>query len=296
MATLQNPTITPHLWFQEKGKEAIDFYCSLFPDSKITRQNQMKGTPSGDIDVFSFQLWGVPFGAMNCPGPFTFNQGVSFFVYCGSEQRIDELFAKLSEGGKVMMALDKYPWTSKYAWVQDRFGISWQLDIDDIKSDQKIAPALLFVNENKNRIREAIDLYTSVFPDSKILVESPFPPEHNMPEGSILFAQTKLNGYILNCMSGGNHAHDIKINEAISLMVHCKDQAEIDHYWNSLTANGGEESMCGWLKDPFGVSWQIDPVGMEDLMNGPGKEGAFKAMMGMKKLDVAKLKAAAGAM
>lgn len=291
---MTNINITPHLWFEKEAVEAVNFYISLFDNSGVKKNKTLSNTPSGDMDIISFELWGSPFLAMNAGSRFKFNQAVSFFVYCGSEEKIDSLYARLSEGGTVMMPLDKYDWTSKYAWVQDKYGVSWQLDIDDIKTEQKIVPALMFANEKGGRVKEAIDLYTSVFPDSRILMEYPFPPTFNMPEGSVMFSQIKLNGYIMNCM-GSHTPHHFDFNESISLIIYCEDQEEIDHYWNSLSGNGGQESFCGWLKDRFGISWQITPSVMGELVGGPDAAGsarAMQAMLQMKKLDLGTLRAA----
>lgn len=290
---MTNDQLTPHLWFEKEAAEPVNFYLSLFENSRIIDHNKVNA-PFGLMDVISFELWGSPFLAMNAGPRSPFNQAVSFFVYCGSEEKIDRLYAKLCEGGTVMMPLDKYDWTSKYAWVQDKYGISWQLDIDDIKTEQKIVPALMFANEKGGRVKEAIDLYTAVFPDSRILMEYPFPPGFNMPEGSIMFSQIKINGNIMNCM-GSHMPHHFDFNESISFMITCDEQDQIDHYWNSLSGNGGEESYCGWLKDRFGVSWQVTPADMGKMMGGADKEGsrrAFQAMLQMRKFDLALLRSA----
>jgi len=286
-------TITPHLWFDKNAADAVTFYISLFEDSCLNNHTVLTGTPSGDVDVLNFKLWGSPFMAINAGPLFKFNQSISFFVYCGSEEKIDLLYNKLCEGGTVMMPLDKYDWTTKYAWVQDKFGISWQLDVDEIKSDQKIVPALMFANEKRELVKEAIDHYTAVFPGSRILMEYAYPPTFNMPAGTLMFSQVKLSGYIMNVMSS-HMKHDFDFNEAISMVVTCKDQKELDHYWNRLT-EGGQEQPCGWLKDRYGVSWQIVPRDMEEMMTAGNKEALSRAtqvMLKMKKFDIEALQKA----
>jgi predicted 3-demethylubiquinone-9 3-methyltransferase (glyoxalase superfamily) len=187
--------------------------------------------------------------------------------------------------------LGKYDWSSKYAWVRDRFGLGWQLDIDDINSKQKIVPALLFVNEKSGRIREAVSFYTSVFKTSRRLMEVPYENQPEGKEADLLFAQFSLEGFIFNAMSS-NMKHDFDFNEAVSFMINCETQEEIDYYWEKLTT-GGEEQPCGWVKDKFGLSWQVIPSEMRKLMSSGDKERDERvraAMMKMKKLDINILK------
>ncbi|MBS3944300.1 MAG: VOC family protein [Melioribacter sp.] len=286
--------IVPHLWFNKEAKQAAEYYASIFPNSAVTNVTTNSGTPSGDVDIVSFKLSGVEFAAISAGPYFQINPSISFFVYCGSDGEIERLYNKLSEGGKVLMPLDKYEWSNKYAWVQDKYGVSWQLDVDPINSNQKIVPAILFANDKAAQVKKAVDFYCSIFPDSKILMESPWDESAGMPDGSLLFAQFKLNGYIFNAMSGGSMKHEFDFNEAVSLMVYCKDQNEIDYYWDKLT-EGGSEQQCGWLKDKFGVSWQIIPVEMDEMMRTKNKEQLARvteAMLKMGKLNLEKLKKA----
>lgn len=191
------------------------------------------------------------------------------------------------------MPLDKYDWSPKYAWVKDKFGVSWQLDIEDINSPQKIVPAILFANEKFNLVKEAANHFTSIFPNSKIIMEYPFDKSMNLPEGTLLFAQFKLNNYLFNAMSGGTMKHNFDFNDAISFIVYCNTQEEIDYYWQKLT-DGGQEVQCGWLKDKFGISWQVVPTILNDLLDEPNKKSkVMNAVFTMKKFDINKLKSAA---
>lgn len=279
--------LVPHLWFDKEAREAAEYYASIFRDSEVTNVTAISGTPSGEVDIVSFKIWGVEFTAISAGPVFKINPSISFFVYCGSDSEIERLYNSLSENGSVLMPLDKYPWSSKYAWVQDKFGVSWQLDIDDINSGHKIVPAILFVNDKAGAVKVAAEHYTSIFPDSKILMESPWDKSSGMPEGSVLFTQFKLNGYIFNSMSGGTPKHEFDFNEAVSFMVYCNDQKEIDYYWEKLSA-GGSEQPCGWVKDKFGVSWQVVPVEMMTMMQTDDKEQLdrlTRSMLKMGKLD-----------
>ena len=150
----------------------------------------------------------------------------------------------------------------------------------------KITPFLWF----DNQAEDAAKLYTSVFPNSKVLDVARF--EDAGPSGNVQVVTLDLDGQEVRLMNAGP---EFKLNESFSFEVTCKDQEEVDRYWNALTANGGEESMCGWLKDPFGVSWQIVPKQLNDAMGGPDKDGAaraMQAMLGMRKIIVADIEKA----
>lgn len=157
----------------------------------------------------------------------------------------------------------------------------------------KIAPCLWF----NGQAEEAAKFYVSVFPDSEITAISryqeanPFPP--SFPAGTALMVEFTLAGQRFQALNGGP---DFTHSEALSLSINATDAAEVDHYWNALTANGGSESQCGWLKDRFGISWQVVPEGLDELMSDsdPARtKRAMLAMLDMKKLDLAALLAAA---
>jgi len=285
--------IVPHLWFDKEAVDAVNFYVSIFPDSKVTGKSTITGTPGGGVDILTFHLWGQGFMAINAGPMFKINPSISLYVYCGSVNEIERLYLELSNGGMVMMPLDKYPWSEKYAWVQDKFGITWQLDIDDIIGHQKIVPSLLFANEKYDKVREAVGFYTSIFPDSKIILEAPYDKSANLPDATLLFAQFKLDNFLMNAMSS-ILKHDFDFNEAVSLMVYCETQEEIDYYWNKLK-DEGEEQQCGWVKDKFGVSWQVVPSDLDKMMLASNKvklASVSEAMLKMIKLDISELRKA----
>ncbi len=280
MATIRSK-IVPHLWFDKEAVDAVNFYVSIFPDSKVTGKSTITGTPGGGVDILTFHLWGQGFMAINAGPMFKINPSISLYVYCGSVNEIERLYLELSNGGMVMMPLDKYPWSEKYAWVQDKFGITWQLDIDDIIGHQKIVPSLLFANEK------------SIFPDSNIILEAPYDKSANLPDDTLLFAQFKLDNFLMNAMSS-ILKHDFDFNEAVSLMVYCETQEDIDYYWNKLS-DEGEEQQCGWIKDKFGVSWQVVPIEMDKMMlttNQEQLDRVTSAMLKMIKLDISLLRKA----
>ncbi|MCU0372526.1 MAG: VOC family protein [Ignavibacteria bacterium] len=285
--------IVSHLWFDIEAVNAAKFYVSIFPDSKLSDITTIGGTPSGNVDIVNFSLSGAEFMAINAGPMFKINKAISFFVYCGSDSLIEILYTKLTEGGSVLMPLGKYDWSSKYAWVEDKYGVSWQLDVDPVNSRQKIVPALLFNGAKSLRIKEAINFYTSVFPDSKILLESLYDKSAGLPEGTLLFAQSKLSGYLFNMMSS-TMEHGFDFNEAVSFMIHCDSQEEVDYYWEKLTTDG-QEQPCGWVKDKFGVSWQVVPSEIDEMMTTNDKVQLGRvtdAMLKMKKFDIEKLRKA----
>ena len=154
----------------------------------------------------------------------------------------------------------------------------------------KISPFLWF----DHQAEEAAALYTSVFPNSKVTEVQRYGAGGPGPEGAVMVVRFELDGQELTALNGG--PQHFTFNESVSFVVDCKDQAEIDHYWDSLTADGGEPGPCGWLKDRYGLSWQIVPVALSDLLSDPDPERsrrATQAMLKMSKLDIAELRAAA---
>lgn len=274
-----NNHIYPCLWFDTNAKAAAEFYSSVFPNSKIHQNTDI---------VSSFELMGIKILGLNGGPTYKVNKAVSYFVYCGHDVKIDELYANLKEGGEVLFPLDKYDWSPRYAWVKDKFGVNWQLDIDPINHQQKIVPCLLFSNSKRTQVKEAMLYYTSIFEGSRNLMEYPFPPQAGMPQGSLLFGQIKLGEFILNLMSGMEKEEE-DFTEGNSLVVECQTQAEIDHFWEAL-GKDGKYSMCGWLKDRYGVSWQIIPSILPQLMADPLKgQRVVKAFLKMQKFDIAVL-------
>jgi predicted 3-demethylubiquinone-9 3-methyltransferase (glyoxalase superfamily) len=266
------------------AKEAAEFYCSLFTNASITTDTSM---------VVKFRVNDQSFMLLNGGAQFQLNPSISFSVICETDEEINTLFAKLSGNGKILMPLDKYPWSERYAFLQDKYGLAWQL-IKGKYSDvnQKITPCLLFVGNSFKKAEAAMKFYTQVFPQSAVEGILLYPPESGEAAGAVQHAQFTLDEKVFMVMDGaGNHA--FAFNEALSFVVECNTQDEIDHYWNKLTADGGEESMCGWLKDKFGVSWQIIPQQLSQLMTDAERSGrVMQALLKMKKLDIATLETA----
>lgn len=286
--------IVPFLWFDEQAEDAALFYTALFENSQIndlTNFGDDLPGPRNKVIIVDFELAGLQINALNGGPHFTINPSISFMVMCQDETEVDALWARLTEGGQILMPLDAYPFSDKFGWVQDRYNVSWQIMLTG--APQSVTPYLLFVGEQCGRAEEAVRFYTSLFPDSSIQNIQYFGPGMGEPEGNVLNAAFTLAGQPFLAMESSLD-HQFAFNEAFSFVVNCKDQAEVDHYWYKLT-DGGRESQCGWLVDKFGVSWQIVPTILMQLMTDPDPEKASrvsKAMLDMQKLDIAQLQAA----
>jgi predicted 3-demethylubiquinone-9 3-methyltransferase (glyoxalase superfamily) len=288
--------ITPHLWFDTQAKEAAEFYTSLIPGSRITRANTLRDTPSGDCDLVWFELAGLPFAAISAGPMFKFNPSVSFHARCGAQDEVDALWARLSEGGQVLMPLGSYPFSERYGWVQDRFGLSWQVIYTAGEIRQRIVPALMFVGAVCGKAEEAINFYAAVFNAAppQVLARYGKGAEPDQ-EGTVQFANFTLLGQEFAAMDSA-HPHKFAFNEALSFLVPCDTQQEIDDLWEKLAADPAA-GQCGWLKDPYGLSWQIAPSILNELMASPDPKQVARvtqAFLKMKKFNIAELQKAAG--
>ncbi len=299
--------IVPHLWFDTQAKEAAEFYTSLFStssqgDSKIHNFTTIRDTPSGDCDIVSFDLWGYSFMSISAGPLFKFNPSVNFMLNFDPSKdtdvksHMDAMWEELTKGGKILMPLDTYPFSEHYGWVEDKYGVSWQLILTNPEGEERplIIPSIMFVGDVAGKAEEATDFYMSVFKDAKRGTVARYPagmePEK---EGTLMFTDFQLLGQWFAAMDSANK-HEFAFNEAISLIVHCKDQEEVDYYWDKLSAVP-ESEQCGWLKDKYGLSWQIVPDAMDEMMEKGTPEQidrVTQAFMPMKKFDIATLQRA----
>lgn len=291
-------SITPHLWFDTQAGEAAEFYVSVFGgDSEVTSGTPIRDTPSGDVELVSFRLLGHDFMAISAGPMFTFNPSISFMVDFDPSRReaLDALWTGLSDGGTPLMPLDAYPFSERYGWIRDRYGVTWQLitSPEATVGSSGIAPALMFTRDVYGRAEEAMGFYNSVFPDSEIgtvlRYESDDPPG---TQGTVMFEDFTLLGRRFIAMDAPGE-HDFGFNEAVSLLVRCDTQEEIDQLWSKLSAVP-EAEQCGWCKDRYGVSWQVAPAAMSRLMGGTAKQRArvTQAFLKMGKFDIAALERA----
>jgi predicted 3-demethylubiquinone-9 3-methyltransferase (glyoxalase superfamily) len=289
--------ITPHLWFDKEAKEAAEFYVSVFGGNshsgKITTLHE---TPSGDTPIAPFTLLGHEFMSMSAGPLFKFNPSVSFIVAFKSKEEVDAIWKKLSAGGQALMELGEYPFNKRYGWTADKYGLSWQVLLDDghYQYRQPITPTLLFVGEVCGKAEEAMNFYASIFPKGNVgeiaRHGARMAPEK---EGTVMHGSFFLAGQEFFAMDSA-HEHKFKFNEAISFMVYCDDQAEIDRYWEKLSAVP-EAEQCGWLKDKFGLSWQIVSTAMGEMLQKGTPEQidrVTQAFLPMKKIIIADLEKA----
>ncbi|MCY0970796.1 VOC family protein [Chryseobacterium wangxinyae] len=273
-----NNNIFPCLFYNGDGKESAEFYCKVFSGT-ITSDTPM---------VLNIELFGQKLMLLNGGPQFEKNASVSFMVLCETDAEVEEYWKQLSDGGIVLMELGEYPWSKKYGWVRDRFGVTWQLYLGEKQSEQKIIPTLMFIHQNNGKAMEAMKLYTNVFPNSKIgnvlkYGEGVGNETHEVPE-NVQHAHFEIDGFSFFCMDN-SYDHKFDFNEGISTVVMTDNQQQTDHLWNALTADGGTESMCGWLKDKFGLSWQIIPKKLIQLMSDSDQKKGQKVAQSMMKMQ-----------
>lgn len=298
--------ITPHLWFHTDAEEAVRLYTSLIDGSSIGNVSrygkegfEVHHMPEGTVMTVSFTLAGQPFMALNGGPAFTFNPSISFHLKCKTEAEVDALWEKLISGGTALMELGSYPFSKRYGWLKDKYGVSWQIiHVGDAPMTQRITPVLMFVGPLAGKCEEAANFYVSLFKNSKVQMISRYgkgmEPDK---ENSVNYMSFVLDNTEFGAMDSA-HKHNFAFNEAISFLVDCANQEEVDYFWQALTANGGEASMCGWLKDKYGVSWQIVPRQLGELLANPDPKVAgnvMKTMLSMKKIIISDLVKAADA-
>lgn len=286
--------LVPNLWFDQEAVEAATFYTSVFENSKVNWKTVVKDTPSGDSEQVSFTLEGLEIFAISAGPFFTLNPTASFTVFCETEEEVEVLWEKLIVGGTAIMAVDRYPFSKRYGWLTDQYGMSWQLMHYEEPFEQKIYPTLTFVGKQYLKAEEAVNDYLSIFKEAKMGDIYYYGDELEDEEpNAVSYASFSLAGLTLLAMDMMTEADD-SFNEAFSLMLKCEDQAEIDYYWEKLSAVPEAEE-CGWLKDKFDISWQITPNDIDDMMQSTDEEAkarVVEAFLKMKKFDVAALHAA----
>jgi predicted 3-demethylubiquinone-9 3-methyltransferase (glyoxalase superfamily) len=240
------------------------------------------------------ELLGQEFALISAGPLFKFNPSISFLVLCQSKEEVDALWSKLS-AGTPLMELGAYPFSERYGWTRDQYGLSWQvMSTDGGPIKQRIIPTLLFVGAVCGKAEEAVRFYASVFHDADVAdIVRYGKGEEPDKEGTVKFAALRLEGQQFAAMESAR-AHDFGFNEAISLIVNCDNQEQIDYYWGKLSAVPGAEQ-CGWLKDKYGLSWQIVPTIMDKMLQDNDQRKIARltqAFLKMKKFDIAALERA----
>ncbi len=301
MATIQQKII-PHLWFDGSAEQAGRTYAELLPNARVGHVGryteagcEQHRQPPGSVMSMEVMLDGYLMVLINGGPVFRPTPALSYFVMFEQQADLDRAWQRLADGGTVMMPLERYDWSPHYGWLSDRYGVSWQLSLGT-RADvggAAVVPSLLFTRSMAGRAEEALRHYVSLFPDSNI--EGILPHDGSGPDakGTAMHAQFQLAGQTFMAMDSAE-AHDFGFTVATSLMVLCDTQAEVDHYWQALSAVPEAEA-CGWLKDRYGVSWQITPRALIDGLKDPDPavmQRVMETFLPMKKLDVAALERA----
>lgn len=292
--------ILPHLWFDGDAEAAAQCYVGLVAGSKIVEVSHyseagidVHGQAAGRVMNVAFTLAGYRMLALNGGPHFRPTPAVSYFVMYDQVAELDRAWDTLAADGSILMPLDAYEWSPRYGWLSDRYGVSWQLS-QGSRADiggQALAPALLFTGERAGHADAAIRHYTEIFPTSHIEGVLRYDGSGSDPAGTIQHAQFSLCGETFMAMDSALD-HAFTFTEANAFMVLCDTQEEIDYFWKALSAEPQAER-CGWLKDRFGVAWQIVPRALPQMMREPAAaQRVMSAFMEMGKLDIAALQRA----
>lgn len=274
--------ITSCLWFDGKAHEAAAFYQTIFSDFTPISENPF---------AVNYRMGGRRFMHLNGGPGYPINSSVSFFMNLENEDEIHRVWEKLSDGGQILMPLNTYPWSPQYGWCADRYGVNWQL-MKNHESRTAVLPALMFCQGNNGKAEEALKFYTSLFPNSSIVNISRYEKGEPDVEGNIKYAQFELNQLPFTAMDS-SMPHAFTFSEGVSFTVAVDTQEEIDFYWTSLIGTQGSPGKCGWLKDAYGLSWQVVPTCLGTFMSNPATAPkATYAFLQMTKFDIAALEKA----
>ena len=289
--------IVPNLWFARDAEEAVDFYADAFPAFTVlkTERYPEENLPdfqqefAGKILTIEFAIEDFRFIAINAGDEFRPNSSISFLVNFDpshdpkARDHLNELYAKLVKDGHALMPLDAYPHSPLYGWVEDKYGVSWHLILTDPEGDPRpfIIPSFTFSGPAEGKAGEGVTYYTSVF-DGNVGIFALY-AQGDPQAGQLMFGDFTLFDQWFTAMD--NSTQDITFTPGVSLMVECDDQAEIDYLWEALSAVPEAEA-CGWCIDQFGLSWQIVPRDIDNLVSRPG---AYQRLLNMKKININEL-------
>lgn len=245
------------LWFDHQAKQAADFYQLVFPGFKSLSENPL---------AVNYTLFGRRIMHLNGGPGYTINTSISLMLELNDAELLQQIWDQLVVGGDVKMPMNEYAWSPKYGWCSDQYGVNWQLMLTE-RNDIEVIPSMMFTHLNNGRAYEAIQYYTSIFPHSSIEAISKYEKGEPDIEGNIKYSRFYLQQLAFSAMES-SHFKDITFNEATSFMITVDTQEEIDFYWNHFL-EGGQAGRCGWIKDKYGVSWQIIPSILGKLMTNP---------------------------
>lgn len=291
--------IISNLLFDHQALEAASYYAKLFPAGRISNiiyypedglpefQRDLAGRPQ----AVEFEIGGVYMRAVNAGQECAANASMSFLVNFDpsrdplAEENLESIWFALAFEGEVLVDLCSTFFSPRYGWVKDRYGHSWQLILTNPEGEPRpnVIPSLSFGGPQQNLAREALEHYASVFAGARLGTTIPYGQQRGPATAEALqFGEIEVYSQWFAMMDSAA-PRDFSFTEAVSFQINCADQQEIDRLWAALSAFPEAES-CGWCKDRFGVSWQIVPEEMEQLMALPG---AYQKMLGMKKLVIA---------
>ncbi|MCL2089715.1 MAG: VOC family protein [Micrococcales bacterium] len=296
--------IVPNIWFDHAAGEAAEFYTTVFPDSRVVDTQyyptegllDFQADMAGQVLLVELELAGYPQPGQpgfrllgtNAGPEFSLNPSVSFILNFDpsvdprARQHLDEMWAALSDGGQALMPLQEYPFSPHYGWVADRYDVSWQLMLTNPEGEPRpfVTPSLMFGHTVQGRAAEAVERYTSLFAGRTGTMVR-YPPEAGPVAGEVMFADFQVLDQWFAATDAADQ--DFTFNPGVSLRLSVADQAELDHCWDRLSAVP-EAERCGWCVDRFGLSWQVVPATMSQLMTRPG---AYATLMSMKKIEIA---------
>ena len=278
--------ITPAIRCNGDADEAARFYAGVFREGSVVEQ--VPGYAS-TVSIHGFQLSLISGGDQDAPNP-SISCILNFdpLLFGGEDQAriyLDELYERLSTGG-VLMELGEYPFSPRYAWVRDRFGMTWQLMLTDPAGEPRpfILPAFMFGGTNHANAEEATEAWIALFDDARRGALRRYAEGGPMGAGTVMFTDFTLRGTWMAAMDSGTF-HDFTFTPGVSMIVSCRDQEEIDRYWAGLSAVP-EAERCGWCVDRWGVSWQVVPRNIAELM---ADAATRERILQMGKIDLASL-------
>lgn len=292
--------IVPNLWCDGNAVEAARWYTTALPTTTITSALHYpdSGLPAaqqhlaGNEVTVDLSISGYRITLINAGNEFTPTPAISFILnfdehtFGGEEQAaLDRTWAALTDGGTELLPLGEYPFSARYAMVQDRYGTTWQLRLADAGAQRRpfVVPALMFGAAAQNRAADAVTTWVDLFQDSDIGSVARYPEDTGPATAtSWMFGEFTLAGQWFAAMDAGVEQSE-SFTPGVSLYVNCDDQDEIDRLWHALSSVPDAEQ-CGWCVDQFGLSWQIAPSDVAELLEIPG---AFMRMTTMRKLDIA---------
>ena len=278
--------ITPAICCDGNADEAARFYADVFREGSVVEQ-----APGyvATVSIHGFRLSLISGGDQDAPNP-SISCILNFdpLLFGGEDQArtyLDELYERLSAGG-ALMELGEYPFSPRYAWVRDRFGMTWQLMLTDPAGEPRpfILPSFMFGGTNHANAEEATEDWIALFDDARRGALYRYEEGGPMEAGTVMFTDFTLRGTWMAAMDSGA-SQDLTFTPGVSLIVSCRDQEEIDRYWAGLSAVP-EAERCGWCVDRWGVSWQVVPRNIAKLM---ADAATREKILHMRKIDLAGL-------